>query len=150
MKKLCSLFIFCAFLAGYSHGAPTLEQIQRYAQELGVPVTALQQLIEAYNDTTGLTNSHAVGATILSLQELLLMRDEDTLKVGAYYRVRTTYNYQTGRRVSLGESVSLAVDVDFLVIIPRYSPVDTLFLVRADNHSRPRDLRLVELAIVPK
>jgi hypothetical protein len=150
MKKYCLLWILFGLCAVYSHSLPSPALIQQYAIELGVPAEALQQLVDAYHDTTGLSNPNAAGAVMLSLHELLLMRDDDSLKVGSYYRIRTMYNFQTGKRVSLGDSVALAVDADFVVIQPRYSMADALFLVRADNRGRPRDLRLIELAAIPK
>jgi hypothetical protein len=121
----------------------------RYARDLGVPVEALQQLVDAYHDSSGLSNPHAAGAAILTLAELLHMRDLETLKPGAYYKVRTIFNYQSGRRVSLGDSVSLTVEVDFKIFLQRYSAVDTLFHVRADAYGRPRQLVLIEAALVP-
>ena len=149
MKRYYSLLVFGVFLAGYVHPnpAPSPDLVRQYAQELGVPAEALQQLVDAYRPLTGLTDPNVRGATTLTLQELLIMREENLLRPGHYYRVRTTYNYQIGKRVTLGEARALVIDVDFTVIFQRYSPVEALFQIIPDRFGRGGQLTLVELAL---
>jgi hypothetical protein len=136
-------------LGGYACPAPGPETVRRYAEDLGIPAEALQQLVDAYHDQSGLSNPHAAGAAILTLPELLHMRDQDTLKIGSYYRAKTIFNYQSGRRVSLGDSVSISLEADFVIFLHRYTSVEALFLIRADAYGRPRQIILVELAAIP-
>jgi hypothetical protein len=151
MKRYLSLFIAGALLAGYAHPnpspSPSPDLVRQYAQELGVPAEALQQLVDAYRPLTGLTDPNVKGAATLTLRELLIMRDENLLKPGNYYRVKTVYNYQTGKRVILGDAQALSIDADFTVIFQRYSPVEALFQANPDRYSRGNQLILVELAL---
>ena len=149
MKRYCSLLVFGVLLAGYAYPnpSPNPDMVRRYAQELGVPAEALQQLVDAYHPLTGLTNPNVKGATTLTLRELLIMRDENLLKPGNYYRVRTVYNYQIGKRVTLGDAQALVIDIDFTVIFQRYSPVEALFQAIPDRFGHANQLNLVELAL---
>lgn len=83
MKKvffgfLCSL-LFISY--GFSQNNLTQDQIRKYANELGVPYEALQRLINSYQVKTGLSNPNANGAQLISLQELVFMKEAGKLEI---------------------------------------------------------------------
>jgi len=144
MKKaffgfLCSLF-FISY--GFSQNNLTQDQIRKYANELGVPYEALQRLINSYQVKTGLSNPNANGAQLISLRELVFLKESGRLEINSYYRIREKFTGQSGLVISFSNGLVLT---DIFVNIPDFTEVDALICFK--NFEEYPNLVLVEIAV---
>jgi hypothetical protein len=151
MKRVFFLFFMTLIMAGYGFSQNNLapDQIRRHANELGVPYEDLQRLIDSHRAQTGLSNPNANGAQLLSSRELNFMLASDMLTIGSYYRVRTSFSRQEGRRVILvaPDNDHLIIDASFLVNLPQWSDITVDVLIGVRANQRQKELFLVEIAL---
>jgi len=124
MKKSIVFFVlfFVLSIFIFSQNNLTSEQIRQYAYELGVPYEALLQLINSYKIQTRLNNPNAEKARIVSIQELLFMRDSNMLNPDSYYIINAIFGGQSGRNVMLYSNNSthgINTDANFLITFPK-------------------------------
>jgi len=113
------------------------------------PHTSLQRLVESYRIQTTLTHPSADTAQFLSINELRFRRDSNLLEIGSFYRIRGSFQGQSGRSVEVGpirpDRGYLWLDSPIWVTIPVRTAIDVI--ISAKDGFMGQRLSLVDIAV---